>query len=497
MQGGAIAGANLVSVTSLPFQTASGPVPAPADNAPALNTSFQAATNNAEYIPAGVYNLAQVLQGTPGRFVGAGQDKTILRLSPSATSGVWLAQNLPLFELENLTLDCNAPNTVDGGNNGAQYGLYVSATTIPVVVSLRHVKIINSWHIGLYMFGSGANTVTARLYDVTVTNCGQSASGGNGVFGHDMVATVAEGLFVSNNPIVGATNATVSFTGSNGINLTDFEVNNNGSAAGNAEGLAFSTDGANIPCTNLELVNGQCNGNLGAWGLALSIHTANFKVANVQANGNTSGGGITIDVRAGGDVNPTPAYGSVVNCEGSNNGSNHGLNVNYAQYVAISGGQFNGNANASSSGINLGAVNCTVENCHAHGNGFRGITVNGVSTTTLGAHTIVGNDVTGNPTGYGESASPAPAPSYVRHNPGYNPVGSVAPAVPASGTAVGAVSYDRTFYVTAAAGGATMAIQGGPSVVVPASALGTVRVPAGQTVTPTYTTAPAWVVEGE
>lgn len=81
--------------------------------------------------------------------------------------------------------------------------------------------------------------------------------------------------------------------------------------------------------------------------------------------------------------------------------------------------------------------------------------------------------------------------------PGVNPAGTRTVAVPATGVAVAADYMDRTFYVTAAAGGCTMAIQGGPSVVIPATALGTVRVPAGQTVTPTFTNAPTWVVEGE
>jgi hypothetical protein len=63
--------------------------------------------------------------------------------------------------------------------------------------------------------------------------------------------------------------------------------------------------------------------------------------------------------------------------------------------------------------------------------------------------------------------------------------------------AVAAAGYDRTFYVTAGATATTMTISNGPAVVIPALAMGTVRVPAGQTVTPTYANAPTWVVEGE
>ena len=89
-----------------------------------------------------------------------------------------------------------------------------------------------------------------------------------------------------------------------------------------------------------------------------------------------------------------------------------------------------------------------------------------------------------------------PMPTF-RNCTNINPAGTRTVAVPASGTAVAADYMDRTFYVTAGVGGCKMAIQGGPSVVIPTGALGTVRVPAGQTVTPTYTATPTWVVEGE
>lgn len=85
-----------------------------------------------------------------------------------------------------------------------------------------------------------------------------------------------------------------------------------------------------------------------------------------------------------------------------------------------------------------------------------------------------------------------------RNNNGYNPVGSQVVAVPASGTAVAAAQIDRMFYVTAGASTCTMAIGGGgPSPVIPANGLASIRVPAGATVTPTYANAPTWVVEGE
>lgn len=86
----------------------------------------------------------------------------------------------------------------------------------------------------------------------------------------------------------------------------------------------------------------------------------------------------------------------------------------------------------------------------------------------------------------------------IHHCPGFNPVGAEVVGVPATGVAVAAVQWDRTYYVTAGAGGGvTMTIQNGPAVVIPANAVCAVRVPALKTVTPTYAAAPTWVVEGE
>lgn len=99
---------------------------------------------------------------------------------------------------------------------------------------------------------------------------------------------------------------------------------------------------------------------------------------------------------------------------------------------------------------------------------------------------------------YNVAVSAAAATAIVRNNTGANPIGVVTPAVPTSGTAVAATYYDRTFYITTGAATTTVAISNGPTITLQASAAGQcVRVPAGKTLTPTYTNAPTWVVEGE
>jgi hypothetical protein len=84
-----------------------------------------------------------------------------------------------------------------------------------------------------------------------------------------------------------------------------------------------------------------------------------------------------------------------------------------------------------------------------------------------------------------------------RNNPGYNPVGVVSPPVPATTVALVAAIYDRTLYITAGATGtSTVAITNGPTITIPASACLNVFLAAGGILTPTYTSAMTWVVQG-
>ena len=85
----------------------------------------------------------------------------------------------------------------------------------------------------------------------------------------------------------------------------------------------------------------------------------------------------------------------------------------------------------------------------------------------------------------------------IMDTPLVNPFGTQAVAVPATTVATAALPFDAVFYVTAGATGTTtMAVSGGPTITVPANAVVPVTVPAGKTLTPTYTSAPTWLVEG-
>lgn len=172
---------------------------------------------------------------------------------------------------------------------------------------------------------------------------------------------------------------------------------------------------------------------------------------------------------AGGGVSPGP---------GSTIGGN---TVDGANPATASGGSFNNALNLV--GSSVAADNTVTAACY----GF--LYLSGGNNDAHDNQTAAYNN---NPTV--ESGSTG---DLVKNNLGYNPRGLVDVPVPASGTAVGATITDGTFYVTAGTSACTIALSSGPSITVPAAACVPIRVPAGVTLTPTYSAAPTWVVEYE
>jgi hypothetical protein len=175
------------------------------------------------------------------------------------------------------------------------------------------------------------------------------------------------------------------------------------------------------------------------------------------------------------------------------------------QNVAIRGNDVFSNGQTSGTttdGIQINApvAGLQITNNQVYKQSGVGNQVTGINLLTGNAITnakITGNDVRGNGTTGMTIAATVDATVIVRDNPGFNPVGVVTVAVPATTVATAASQYDQTFYITAGASTCTCAISGGPSPVIPSGAFAAIRVPAGQTLTPTYTSAPTWVVEAE
>ena len=184
--------------------------------------------------------------------------------------------------------------------------------------------------------------------------------------------------------------------------------------------------------------------------------------------------------------------------------SNSGMNFSRADYsvisnnvviggmTSISGQSFGISVTGNTVGASLiGNIVRTVS-AELGGGTYTGLVAFNVQNTL-----VADNNCLGVATGNKYSIGGTLTGTIAKTNAGYNPVGVVSPAVPSSGSAVAATAYDRTFYVTNGAASSTFAIGGGPTITLPASATGTIRVPAGTTLTPNYTAAPTWVVEGE
>lgn len=165
----------------------------------------------------------------------------------------------------------------------------------------------------------------------------------------------------------------------------------------------------------------------------------------------------------------------------------------------------------ATNGISIGANNVSVRGNTVAVSGT-GILVYGNATLgyTPDAVDLVDNDVSQSGTGY--SVTSMPTNCRWINNKGISP-GTLTATVPASGTSVPvsgtsaefwnsnanytSYAFDRTYYVTAASSGTTtVQTTNGPVITVPPSACVTVFVPAGETLTPTYTSAPTWVIQG-
>ncbi len=99
-------------------------------------------------------------------------------------------------------------------------------------------------------------------------------------------------------------------------------------------------------------------------------------------------------------------------------------------------------------------------------------------------------------TGFTASTMYATSPKISSNNRNYNPFGSQSVSVPATGVATSGSPHDRFFTITAGSTACIIDITNAATVTIPANVMLTLFVPAGATVTPTYTNAPTWTVFG-
>lgn len=397
------------------------------------------------------------------------------------------------------------------------------AFDFPDQVAIRDCMTLNTgrlWTAGAAGgAGIGIGLADATSPDQTMIVSGNHcyASGSYGIFfeAQDTFASnLTPGVRIIGNYCSGAKTAGIGVSGGIGVVVEGNVCSANGTAGAATHTANIQIDGGTLSRDSTE--NTIITGNVAVNGLAHGIRVVGLasaglprwcKISNnvVYNNGGTSaqdGHGIFLDgsqhaligFSVDGNQVTQNKQGGIVLASGTAH-----LNIAIRNNDVFSNGQTSGTTTDGIQ-INAGVAGLEILDNQVYKQGAIGNQVTGINLLTGNTITnakIAGNDVRGNGTNSMLIAATVDGTVIVRDNPGFNPVGVVSPAVPATGVAVAASQYDRMFYVTAGASTCTCAISGGPSPVVPSGAFASIFVPAGQTLTPTYASAPTWVVEAE
>lgn len=349
-------------------------------------------------------------------------------------------------------------------NNGQQDACYFNTSTT------------DSTFVGNTVIGSPEGVqVRSSCARITITGNTFNLTGSSAVnsFGIDVDTNCTDTVIADNTFFCqGATNVSRGIQVQEGCHRTVITGN---TITGPQTNQAIYVHAASTGSTDCIISSNTVNG-AGDYGIDVGALDVRAVVTGNTVRGRTGNTG----------MNVAASNSTVTNNTVSGSGS-HGIGVS-GNYCSVNGNFTTGNAGN-------GIVLANNTDCACTGNVCTGNTGVGIQEYgTANSNTLTGNVVASNT---GGPLTVAGTSSQARGNIGYNPVGTVTVAVPATTVAVAAIGYDRTFYITTTAA-TSVAIGGGPTVTLPTSGVTPVRVPAGQTLTPTYAgAAPTWVVEGE
>jgi len=508
----------------------------------AIIDAASAPTIRSVFMPAGSYKLTSAIVPANGvSLIGAGPGTVLLPTGP-------VSAILLIGDSTHYLTDVTFRNfKVDGAGQTGGYNVATKGIQCPWVrrVIVDSVQVQNTIATGIALdfpdqcaitncftlntgrlwtagqpggagIGIGVSDVTSPDQTMIVANNHCYASGSYGIFFEaqdTFVSNLTPGIRITGNYCSGGKMAGIGVSGGLGVIVEGNTCSANGTAAASTSSANIAIDAGTLSRDSTELT--IIEGNFCIGGLAHGICVVGpsspalprwCKVSNnmVYLNGGTSaqaGHGIFLNaahalvgISVDGNMVTQNKQGGIV-VAGATACSNIAIRNNDVH----SNGQTSG---TTTDGIQIGATVAGLEilDNQVYKQGAIGNQVTGINLLTGNTITnakIAGNDVRGNGTNSMLIAATVDGTVIIRDNPGFNPVGVQSPAVPATGVAVAASQYDRMFYVTAGASTCTCAISGGPSPVIPSGAFGTVRVPAGQTLTPTYASAPTWVVEAE
>lgn len=276
------------------------------------------------------------------------------------------------------------------------------------------------------------------------------------------------------------------------VQLSTINSSIKGNSSSNSSNIRIHGNCSTVICQNVDLgVYPTAPGNTSA--MVIETGTNGTPTTIKVLGGIVQGGADGIDVN-GNDV-----YLQNIRFQGN---GNNGVKLNGGTDITIDGCQFYTNGRTAGTGRNdiyIGITNpVSIVNCYfGTAIGSSGNQVNNVITMPNSANktTIANCNFAGTSSSISNILNNSPLS--IRNCVTFNPYGTVSVSVPLTTVATAALPYDTYYFITAnASGGVSLVVSNGPTLTVPAGTTATVLVPAGQTLTPTYTDAPTWVVYG-
>jgi hypothetical protein len=508
------------------------------DDSTAINAAITAAAINGAQvvIPPGNYKLvaSAVVPQTGVDIIGSGWGKTIL-LPYGIISGLKQENGVANAKIADFEIDCSNQTLTSGS-----YNVLTKGINMPVCLDtiLEHLYVYNS---AATAFGFDFPTY-CWLVDCLAVNAGRLNGGtnpGGAGFGIGVGNVAEEVAFIIDCVAKGGGRdgllleyQDVSTTMPTGYRVINFHAESNGGHGINDAGcnglqviggIMKSNAGSGMACSAGTISSGKPGENGIVTGLDTVSNTINgfhydcssvngiggYRLLGIKAHSNGHHG---ILLQPSGTSGSNISDMAVEHCaaflnarsgialSSGNGGTGSGIN---RPYITNNQCSDNGSSASTPDGI---LINANLVDAHIQNNRCwddqgsptqtSGIIINS-GITLSGFGEITRNDVrSSSGSGIVTSGATINTTVLVKDNPGYNPIGVLTVAVPLTTVAVAATNGDMDFYVTAGATSVTMAISSGPTITIPALGCVLVRVPAGQTVTPTYTNAPTWVVEG-
>lgn len=418
------------------------------------------------YLPSGTYIASGLVLATNISFRGAGKGVSVLKQDPATTNTFVIrscgsSASASNVELKDLTID----------GNQASYG-----------------NASNARMLGYYLgVGSGFTLTDCLVSNVEFKNCKSYALDIECQSGGTMNRILVDGCHIHDNGFTSGTGTNISCDGitmiGDDITVTNCFVENN-SANGILLGQTGFTWHRNRVIGCLTVNNGQTGIKIGDL-LQHSTVMGNTCIGNGVATTHTSGYGISLTAAAIlNTVTGNTCIGNYVN----------GIRIDGVTYNTITGNTVSGNNIRNTGDPEIYLTNSATHNI-VSANIIDGTASSVLSeqNTTSSVNLVIGNMVK---TG---SLNPAGTGSIWAKNMPYQPQNHsvTQPAMPATTVAATipakTAQQDCMVYVTAGAAATSISVGGTTALSLPAAGVGSVYVPAGAAVIPTYASgSPTW-----